>query len=203
MCFLLSVRWWTWVQKPANPKYNAQYVTPEHRAVMEPVSHRKPVFNGNLLHFFSAVNVGYFGEDSSTCQPVASQHSTQILEIYLGTLELLSWNISSFSWGTMLSFQFKQRMWNVHINSVLQCFPQTIITRIQICRSMRPQSIWCCFENNGPLNQHIPMAQLTAIVRPHNGEYMKWMDTFGTPVSVILAIYIPFQYQPCLIHEKL
>jgi hypothetical protein len=89
--FLLSIRWWTWVQKPANPKYNVQYVIPEHRAVMEPLSHRKPVFTGNLLHFFPAVILANFRQDSSKCQPIASQQSTQILEIVLGTVELLSW----------------------------------------------------------------------------------------------------------------
>lgn len=55
---------------------------------------------------------------------------------------LLFWNISSFSSGAILSFHFKQRMCNVYINSVLQCFPKTIITWIQIWRYMRPQSTY-------------------------------------------------------------
>ena len=51
-----------------------------------------------------AVNLCHFREYSSKCQPTASKQSTQFLEIFLGTVELLSWNISSFSSYTNYPF---------------------------------------------------------------------------------------------------
>ena len=70
-------------------------------------------------------------------------------------------------------------MWNVHINSVFQCFPQILITQIQIWRSMGSQSMYylLLLQKLWALNQRILTAQPTSILRSHNGELINCMDT--------------------------
>jgi hypothetical protein len=98
-------------------------VTPEHRAIMVSLSHRKSVFTGNLLHFFSAVKLCHFREDSSK----VPTHSFSAVHATFGTV---SWHIGA------LFLKYWQCLFRYNITLSIQA--KSVECSYELCLSVFP-----------------------------------------------------------------